>query len=80
VLMDMAMPGLDGLATTRRIRELEQRHGARQVPILALTANARHEDHATCLAAGMDGHLPKPFDRTDLEEAIAKLTQARPAA
>jgi signal transduction histidine kinase/CheY-like chemotaxis protein len=81
VLMDMAMPGLDGLATTRRIRELEQRHGARRhVPILALTANARHEDHATCLAAGMDGHLPKPFDRTDLEEAIAKLTQARSAA
>jgi CheY-like chemotaxis protein len=81
VLMDMAMPGLDGLATTRRIRELEQRHGARRhVPILALTANARHEDHATCLAAGMDGHLPKPFDRTDLEEAIAKLAQARSAA
>jgi CheY-like chemotaxis protein/anti-sigma regulatory factor (Ser/Thr protein kinase) len=81
VLMDMAMPGLDGLATTRRIRELEQRHGARRhVPILALTANARHEDHATCLAAGMDGHLPKPFDRTDLEEAIARLAQARSAA
>jgi signal transduction histidine kinase/CheY-like chemotaxis protein len=81
VLMDMAMPGLDGLETTRRIRDLEQRHGARcHVPILALTANARHEDHATCLAAGMDGHLPKPFDRSDLEEAIEKLTRARSAA
>ena len=81
VLMDMAMPGLDGLATTRGIRELEERHGARRrVPILALTANARHEDHATCMAAGMDGHLPKPFDRSDLEAAIAKLSQTRSAA
>ena len=81
VLMDMAMPGLDGLATTRRICELEERHGARRrVPILALTANVRHEDHATCIAAGMDGHLPKPFDRSDLEAAIAKLSQARSAA
>jgi CheY-like chemotaxis protein len=81
VLMDMALPGLDGLATTRRIRELEERHGARRrVPILALTANVRHEDHATCIAAGMDGHLPKPFDRSDLEAAIAKLSQARSAA
>jgi signal transduction histidine kinase/CheY-like chemotaxis protein len=81
VLMDMAMPGLDGLETTRRIRDLEQCHGARcHVPILALTANARHEDHAICLAAGMDGHLPKPFDRSDLEEAIEKLTRARSAA
>jgi signal transduction histidine kinase/CheY-like chemotaxis protein len=81
VLMDMAMPGLDGLETTRRIRDLEQRHGARcNIPILALTANARHEDHAICLAAGMDGYLPKPFDRSDLEEAIEKLTRARSAA
>jgi signal transduction histidine kinase/CheY-like chemotaxis protein len=81
VLMDMAMPALDGLETTRRIRDLERRHGARcHVPILALTANARHEDHAICLAAGMDGHLPKPFDRSDLEEAIEKLTRARSAA
>jgi signal transduction histidine kinase/CheY-like chemotaxis protein len=81
VLMDMAMPGLDGLQTTRRIRDLEQRHrGQSCVPILALTANARHEDHAICLAAGMDGHLPKPFDRSDLDEAIEKLTRARSAA
>jgi CheY-like chemotaxis protein len=81
VLMDMAMPGQDGLETTRRIRDLEKRHGVRcQVPILALTANARHEDRATCLAAGMDGHLPKPFDRSDLDEAIERLTRARSAA
>ncbi|MET0483883.1 MAG: ATP-binding protein [Aestuariivirgaceae bacterium] len=81
VLMDMAMPGQDGLETTRRIRDLEQRHRVRcQVPILALTANARHEDHATCLAAGMDGHLPKPFDRSDLDEAIERLARAPSAA
>ena len=79
--MDMTMPELDGLETARRIRDLERAHGARsRVPILALTANARREDQAQCLAAGMDGHLPKPFDRTDLEEAIEKLTGARSAA
>ena len=62
-------------------RELEElAWGGRRVPILALTANVRHEDHATCIAAGMDGHLPKPFDRSDLEAAIAKLSQARSAA
>ena len=59
VLMDMAMPGLDGLETTRRIRDLEQRHGARcHVPILALTANARHEDHAICLPPGWTDICP----------------------
>ena len=71
VLMDLTMPEMDGLEAARRIRALEAEHGNQwPLPILALTANAGPEDHAACLAAGMNGYLTKPFDRTDLEEAI----------
>ncbi len=75
VLMDMTMPELDGLETTRRLRQMEAMlHRGGHLPILAITANAHKDDAEACLAAGMDGHLPKPFDRTDLEEAIERLT------
>ena len=81
IIMDVEMPELDGLETTRRIRQAEHDAGkGGHVPILALTANSRREDHEECLAAGMDGHLAKPFDRQDLNEAIARLMQRRPAA
>ncbi len=81
VIMDVEMPDLDGLETTRRIRAIERaRQAANPLPILALTANARREDHDECLAAGMDGHLSKPFDRHDLDEAIARLAHRRRAA
>jgi len=74
VLMDMTMPGLDGVEATRRIRDMERRaQRCARLPILALTANARADDAQACLDAGMDGHVPKPFDRTDLEDAIARL-------
>jgi CheY-like chemotaxis protein len=81
VIMDIEMPELDGLETARRIRAQEQeRNFSERLPILALTANARREDYAECLAAGMDGHLSKPFDLQDLDEAIARLTRGRAAA
>ncbi len=80
IVMDVEMPVLNGLDTTRRIRTMEAAgQFASHIPILALTANAQSEDIAECLAAGMDGHLSKPFDRQDLDEAIAKLVR-RPAA
>jgi signal transduction histidine kinase/CheY-like chemotaxis protein len=80
VLMDMTMPELDGLEAARRIRAMERRaQRPRRLPILALTANARADDAQACLDAGMDGHIPKPFDRTDLEEAVERLA-ARAAA
>jgi signal transduction histidine kinase/CheY-like chemotaxis protein len=81
IIMDVEMPELDGLETTRRIRRAEREASSgHHVPILALTANSRREDYDECLAAGMDGHLSKPFDRQDLDEAIAKLVRRRPAA
>lgn len=80
-IMDIEMPELDGLETTRRVRSMEQKSGSiSHLPILALTANARRENYLECMAAGMDGHLSKPFDRQDMEEAIAKILYLRPAA
>ena len=80
IIMDVEMPGLDGLEATRQIREREKRDNTPPMPILALTANSRREDIEECKAAGMDGYLSKPFDRQDLDEAIDKLVAARQAA
>ena len=80
-IMDVEMPELDGLETTRRLRIMEQTSGSiSHLPVLALTANARRENYLECMAAGMDGHLSKPFDRQDMEEAIAKILYLKPAA
>ena len=67
------MPGLDGFAAARAIRDLPPAAGTRpgDVPILALTANAFAEDRAASRAAGLDGHLVKPLSRRALAEAIA---------
>lgn len=70
ILMDMRMPGLDGLGATQKIRNFEQRNKIANVPIYALTANAFSEDKAACLAAGMDGFLSKPLDKERLSAII----------
>ncbi len=69
ILMDVQMPVMDGLQATRRIRELEKGTG-RRCSILALTAYAGRQDRDTCLAAGMDGYLSKPFKAAELERAL----------
>jgi len=61
ILMDIQMPLMDGYEATRRIRTSEH-PDAKQVPIVAMTANAFNEDVAAALAAGMNGHLSKPID------------------
>jgi signal transduction histidine kinase/CheY-like chemotaxis protein len=79
VLMDVQMPGMDGLEAARRIRATEAAAGDRPVRMLALTANAQTEDRDACLAAGMEGLLVKPLDRERLREALAAVA-ARLAA
>jgi PAS domain S-box-containing protein len=77
VLMDIQMPQLDGIETTRRIRSLEAGQPGRQTPILALTANTLVEDRYACFEAGMDGFLIKPLDREKLADALAGLAASR---
>ena len=72
VLMDLHMPGMDGLEATRRIRAIEAETGTSRTPILALTANAFAEDRDACLEAGMDGFLIKPLDRERLAAALTE--------
>ncbi len=76
IFMDVRLPVLDGLETTRHIRA-EEGEGER-VPIIALTANAFAEDRDACLAAGMDLHLRKPMLPEDLEAAIETLRERGP--
>jgi signal transduction histidine kinase/DNA-binding response OmpR family regulator len=80
VLMDLHMPGMDGLEATRRIRAIEAESGTPRTPILALTANASAEDRDACLAAGMDGFLVKPLERERLAYALAAARRADIAA
>jgi PAS domain S-box-containing protein len=77
VLMDIQMPQLDGIETTKRIRHLEVGEPGRQTPILALTANTLVEDRYACFEAGMDGFLIKPLDREKLTDALAGLAASR---
>jgi CheY-like chemotaxis protein/nitrogen-specific signal transduction histidine kinase len=65
VLMDVQMPGTDGLEATRRIRA-----GGGRTPILALTATGLQGDRERCLQAGMDGHLSKPITLPELRRAL----------
>jgi PAS domain S-box-containing protein len=77
VLMDIQMPQLDGIETTKRIRGHEAGQAGRPTPILALTANTLVEDRYACFEAGMDGFLIKPLDRDKLADALAGLAATR---
>ena len=67
--MDCNMPVLDGYETSRRMRaDPRWQH----LPIIALTANARHEDRQRCQDAGMSDYLAKPFKREDLQAMLQR--------
>lgn len=80
ILMDVHMPGVDGLEAARRIRAAEADKGQPRTRIIALTANAYEEDREACLAAGMDGFLVKPLIRERLIETLASSGKASAAA
>jgi signal transduction histidine kinase/ActR/RegA family two-component response regulator len=75
ILMDIQMPGMDGYDATRRIREMGVPH-ARQVPIVAMTANVFREDIEKSLRSGMDAHLGKPLDLDEMIRVIQKFLRA----
>ncbi len=70
VLMDVQMPVMDGYTATVRIRQL----GMKDLPIIAMTANAMASDRAACLAAGMNDHVGKPFDLSNLVAVLLRHT------
>lgn len=69
VLMDISMPRLNGLDTTRHIREIEDRVGI-HTPIIGVTAHAMPADMEACIDAGMDEYVPKPISPMSLLDKI----------
>ncbi len=74
ILMDIQMPGMDGIEAAHQIRNWEHETlRSKRVKIIALTADATQENRDNCLQAGMDGHMVKPFSVDELQKLI-KLT------
>ena len=76
VLMDWQMPEMDGLEAVRRIREHEATTGSARLPVVAVTANALDGDRETCLAAGMDDYVSKPFRLAALRDVLSRWLDA----
>jgi two-component system sensor histidine kinase/response regulator len=74
VLMDVQMPGIDGMETTKRLRATDNGRRAR---VIAMTAFTRKEDRDRCLEAGMDAVLPKPVNVTELAAALQSIEPDR---
>ncbi|MDR1690118.1 MAG: response regulator [Clostridiales bacterium] len=71
ILMDVQMPKMDGYEATRNIRALSTPR-AKQIPIVAMTANVFKEDVEKCIAAGMNGHLGKPIDFNEMLQVMVR--------
>jgi two-component system, sensor histidine kinase len=81
ILMDIQMPVMDGIDAAKAIRAAERAENRRRTPIVALTANALSHQVQEYLAAGMDGHVPKPIEIAKLYDAISRaLNEAAMAA
>ena len=80
ILMDVRMPGIDGLEATRRIRAVEQASGAPPHADRRAHRQCLPEHREACLAAGMDGFLSKPLDREKLASLLVSVTASRPTS
>ena len=76
ILMDIEMPGMDGIEATQQIRQLENQ-GETRIPILAMTAHAMRGDREKYLDAGMDGYISKPIRFDDLTAALGDIASSR---
>ncbi|MBY0547905.1 MAG: response regulator [Candidatus Obscuribacterales bacterium] len=73
VLMDISLPGMDGLECARRIRERESRMGgSKPVPIIAITSHSDEQTEKACFEAGMNDYLTKPFDPEHLRRVLLR--------
>ncbi len=72
ILMDVQMPKMDGYTASKYIREIDNEY-AKNIPIIALTANAFEEDKESAIKSGMNGHVAKPLDKDELFSAIKAL-------
>jgi CheY-like chemotaxis protein len=75
VLMDVALPGIDGIETAQRIRALPQPAGG--IPIIGVSGRTEPRDAAAAIAAGMDVYLRKPASPAQLDEALRKILKIR---
>lgn len=83
ILMDVSMPGMDGIDATRAIRALQRPPGVRRPYIIGISAHALAGDSERCMAAGMDHYLTKPLRRQTLLQALDMAVRAgsgRPGA
>lgn len=78
VLLDLQLPGIDGLSLLQSLRAIEGREGWPRAPVLVLTAHATPEHRHQCLAAGVDQVLTKPFTGAQLRQALAGLLAPAP--
>jgi len=78
LMLDISMPGMDGIEALAAIRAIEAQTGAPPVPALAVTANAMSEQIDEYLAAGFDGHLTKPYRKVDFIQAFKQFLAPSP--
>ena len=72
ILMDIQLPGMDGITATKAIRALEHKEGKKKTPIIGVTAYSQEGDILRCLESGMDEYISKPYNPEELKEKMHK--------
>ena len=79
IFMDVQMPEMDGYVATEKIRESDAKR-AKEIPIIAMSANVFREDVERCMEVGMDGHVGKPLDLDEVFDVLKKYCKKRDEA